>query len=221
MINNWILLISLSLLSFFEPEQPKFKGGQNGLTYFIEQSLIYPEFSKQNCLQGTIQISFKLSHQGKVFDSAVQKGYGIDLDDEALRIVRLTSGKWQVPASFDTTSLLILPVNFRLKDFKCEQRSSEDINGAILAYQSNKGLTEAIVNFYQKKNAGGYNAGDEEKIVQLKAQLGYDDKFIDRFLREAQIKLKQGDRESACEDFHFIHDIGSSKADKLIASNCQ
>lgn len=210
------------LPAFFYADQPVFKYGHEKLASFINRSMIYPEYSKDHCVQGTIQIGFKLDRTGKVVESRVQKGYGIDLDKEALRIVRLTSGRWVVPASYDIRTEIVLPINFSLKEFKCEEHSSDDISAAIRTYKAKEDLTKAIVNFYQKKSAGGtFDASEEDRMVQLKAELGYTDKFIDRFLRQAQIKLKQGDKESACEDFQLIKGLGSNKADALIARNCR
>lgn len=202
-------------------EDPTFKGGQKSLTSFIDNNLIYPEFAKENCLQGTIQVSFKLTKEGRIYDSGIHKGFGIDLDMEALRIVRLTSGKWIMPANHDTLISLVLPVNFALRDFKCEQKSRDEINAAINAYHARLGLNSAIFNFYDKKAQGIYDQADESRIIALKSQLGYDEKFIDRILKQAQRKLKQNDREGACEDAQMIRRLGSSKSADMIDQNCK
>jgi TonB family protein len=216
----WIVIWTY-LAAFFYADQPQFKGGQQNLTAFIARSMIYPEFSKLNCLQGTIQVSFKLDRNGRVSESKIQKGYGIDLDKEALRIVRLTSGKWIVPAAYDTSVSLVLPINFELNGYKCEQVSRDNINLSIAKYKAMQDLTKAVVNFYEKKSAGIYNADDEERILQLKKELGYNDNYIERLLRQAHNELKQGDKESACEDFKLARGLGSAKAEKLIAQNCR
>ncbi|MXV49927.1 TonB family protein [Pedobacter sp. HMF7647] len=214
----WIF--SIISIIFNQPGNPEFKGGNDRLNTFIGNSIVYPEFSKQNCIQGTVQVSFLLDHQGKIVSSKINKGFGLDLDAEALRVVRLTSGKWIVPASYDTTYSVILPINFALQDYQCNTRSKDDINKAIENYRSRQDLSKAVVNFYRNKEKGTDNAADEMTILDLKAQLGYDDRYIDQKLREAQTKLKQGDKESACEDFNFIHYIGSDKADKLRSQYC-
>ena len=216
---NWLILI-VQLL-FLQPENPRFKGGDRALTSFLANNQIYPAYSKANCIQGTIMVSFKLNKNGEVYESEVQSGYGVDLDKEALRLIRLSSGKWSVPKDYDTNVALVLPVNFSLREYDCEQRSKDDLKKAIIAYQSRLGLTEAITNYYQNKAIGKTDVSDEVTILQLKSQLGYDQKFIDRTLKEAQRKLKQGDKESACEDFNFIKNLGSDKANKLIVQHCK
>lgn len=220
MFITWILLF-FQLFSVNLKDQPKFKGGEKSLLSFLINNQIYPEYSKFNCIQGTIYVQFKLNHQGKVFDSDVQRGLGVDLDDEALRLIRLSSGRWIVPADHDTTQAIVLPVNFSLKEYECEKRSRDDINQAISAYRTRKNLTRAIINFYQKKSAGEVIEGDESKILELKAQLGYNDKFINQLLKQAQRKLKQKDKEGACEDLLFVRNLGSNSADELITKYCR
>ncbi len=219
MVLNWLILVAQLLI--LPPENPRFKGGERALNSFLAHNQIYPAYSKANCIQGTIMVSFKLNKEGEVYESEVQKGFGVDLDKEALRLIRLSSGRWNVPKDYDTSVALVLPVNFSLKEFDCEQRPKDEIKKAVLAYQSRLGLTEAITNYYQNKSMGKTDLADEVTILQLKAQLGYDQKYIDRAIREAQRKLKQGDRESACEDLAFIKNLGTDKADKLIAQNCK
>ena len=221
-------LLSLSVLlapfgqsSPSQSGQPTFKGGQKSLTSFIDNNLIYPEFSRDNCLQGTIQVSFKLNRQGRIYQSSIQKGFGTDLDIEALRVVRLTSGKWIMPADHDTLVSMVLPVNFILRDFKCDQRSKDEINAAINAYHARLGMNSAIYNFYDEKAQGSYDPADEARIMALKTQLGYDEKFIDRLLKQAQRKLKQGDKEGACEDFHTVRRLGSEKSAVMLEQNCK
>lgn len=218
---NIIFSLLIYVSGYLTDEQPVFKGGQRSLVSFIDNNLIYPEFSKENCLQGTIQVSFKLNKQGRIYDSGITKGFGIDLDMEALRVVRLTSGKWIMPANHDTLISLVLPVNFTLREFKCEERSKEEINAAINTYQARLGLNNAIFNFYDKKTQGSYNPTEEAGILSLKFQLGYDEKFIDRLLKQGERKLKQGDKEGACEDFITVRRLGSDKSKMMIKQNCR
>ncbi len=216
---HFVIILFLQLTSLFADDQPVFKG--KSLNTFIYNVLIYPEYSLDNCLQGTVNISFKLNKQGRIYQSEVQKGFGTDLDFEALRVVRLTSGKWVVPAGHDTLVSMVLPVNFTLRDFKCDQRSKDEINAAINAYQARRGMSEVIFNYYDKKEAGLIDKAGELRIEALKLQLGYDEKFIDRLLKQAQRKLKQEDYEGACEDFQTVRMLGSDKSASYIKQYCK
>ena len=216
-----LLITLIQMAGIPQDPQPHFKGGDKNLFAFIKNHQIYPEYSKANCLQGTVQVSFKLDSRGQIFSSEVQKGFGTDLDDEALRIIRMSSGKWIVPAGFDTTTALVLPINFALKDYDCESKDKDEISAALKAYRTRTDLTEAIYNYYDNRKDGSPSREDEARILALKAQLGYNEKYIERLHRQALRKLKQGDKESGCEDLNTIHRLGSDVAEKSIAENCQ
>jgi hypothetical protein len=126
-----------------------------------------------------------------------------------------------MPANHDTLVSMVLPVNFTLKGYKCEQRSKDEINAAISAYHAREGMSMVIFNYYDKKFQGNYNAADEVRIETLKMQLGYDDKFIERLLKQAQRKLKQGDSQGACEDFQIIRLVGSNRSTDFIEQHCK
>lgn len=218
------LFIKLWFFSFgglTAQQQPSFKGGAEALNDFISSRMIYPTFSKDNCLQGTIYISFQLDKDGEVFNSQVQKGMGIDLDAEALRLVRLTSKRWIIPSGYDTNSKIVIPVTFSLKNYNCSDRSPDDINKAIELYKNRLALQNVVLNYYRNKYAGKINQQNEIEIIQIKNELGLDDKFISGKLREAKQRLKQGDKEGACESLYFVKHIGSDAADKMIAENCK
>jgi TonB family protein len=215
---NKILTIVFLFFGFVLKAQPALKGG---LDAFINENIIYPAYSYQNCVQGTIRISFKINRLGEVYSSKVSSGPGIDLDQEALRLIRMSSGKWKVPADYDTTYVLVAPVNFRLASEDCNRVSQSDMNKAIAAYKANEGLTDAITNYYRNKAQGKSNEAEEKKVSALKAELGYDDDFLNKKIEEGQKKLKQKDRQGACEDFLFVKHMGSTLADDLLAKYCK
>lgn len=218
---SFINIIFIGFLSFFQAEQPAFKGGTEALNNFITSKTIYPSFSKNNCIQGTIYVSFQLNKNGEVFGAKVNKGLGIDLDLEALRLIRLTNNKWIVPANHNENSRLIIPVNFTLKNYSCDSRTGDEINKSIALYQARAALEKAVTNYYRNKEKGNISNKNEAEILQLKAELGFDDTFIAKKLKEAKKMLKQGDKAGACESLNFIKYIGSDAANALIAENCK
>lgn len=218
-VNILLSLLFLLLTSLMPEEDPFFKGGNQGLRNFISESLIYPHYSKHNCIQGTIEVSFRLGSTGNVTEARVSKGLGIDLDEEALRLIRLTSGKWQIPAGYDSTSAIVLPINFSLSNLNC-WRSEAEVQAAIEAYKAQQSLSDAIITYYDNKDKGGYDETAEQKIEQLKDQLGYNDEYIGRVIDQAKEKIKKGDKESACQDLRFVRKIGSDRANSLINEHC-
>jgi TonB family protein len=203
--------------------QPTFKGGASALNSFIASHIIYPEFSSQNCIEGNIQVSFSIDKNGNVANARVQQGPGIDLDDEALRVVKLTSGKWQIPANYNSDVSVVLPIRFKPDFAKCQRRTTAmmTMDQAIVAYQRRQELENAVTNYYINKYAGKADPQKESEINGLKKELGIDEELWKDLLDQANEKLKQGDQEGACKDWKFIKNTGSDLADTFIAKYCK
>jgi TonB family protein len=202
-------------------QQPVFRAdGNTGLADFLAAKIIYPEYSRQNCIGGTVKISFKLDKDGKVYDAYVSEGMGIDLDDEALRVVKLTSGKWKIPGDYHSSSI-ILPVVFQPDAGQCAAATRGQISLAIENYKVQQREQDVITAYYINKYAGKADVGNEAAIINLKKQLGFNDEYISEVLDDADQKLKQGDTAAACHDWTFIRNIGSDRADALLAKYCK
>ena len=212
------ILFTISLLiSTAAFAQPQLKGG---LETYIQSNLVYPAYSLHNCIDGQVKIAFKLNLRGDVIFSTIQSGLGTDLDQEALRLIRKSTGKWIIPASYDTTALVVVPVNFKLDNVNCRNKSSTAVRQAIAAYQSQQGLEDAILNYYRNKEAGKANATEEKRYIALKKELGYDEAYMKQKIEIGEKKLKQNDKQGACEDFQFVKYMGFDLADELLKQHC-
>ncbi len=218
----YLFIFFQTLISAFHvDDQPQFKGGQQALNSFLSRNLIYPDFSRQNCISGTVQVSFNINQNNKPVNVKVQKGFGIDLDDEAIRLVKLTAGKWILPSDHNINTTLILPVNFSLSQYNCTNKTRNEMEQAITAYKAREALVDAVTNYYENKYLGKADVSKEPEIQALKNQLGFDEDYADDVLKQANQKLKQGDNEGACEDWKFVRNIGSNKADAMLAKYCK
>jgi TonB family protein len=211
-----ILLFTLSISA--KAQQPTLK---NGLERFVQSHTIYPMYALENCIQGTLEVAFKLNKKGEVTYATVTRGIGADLDAEALRLIKLTSGKWDVPSNYDTTFLLRSPMKFSLQDYGCEELNPASIGLAIKRYNDEMASFSKIANYYRNIEQGIKNFVEESEIVTLKNELEVDDNFIARKIAIGERKIRQGDLQSACEDFKFVKYMGSTKADKLLAKYCK
>jgi len=218
------LYLNIALLIFMTgnvpAQQPTFKGGAQALDDFLKAKIIYPEYSRQNCISGTIHVSFKVDKDGTVHDAKVQDGPGIDLDDEALRVIKLTSGQWVIPSGYNLSTNIIQPIRFDPDAARCGPANIRDMQSAIASYKAQQELENAVTNYYSNKYKGKADTTKEAIIINLKKQLGYDDDFITDVLSQANEKFKQGDKEGACRDWNFIRNIGSDKADNFIKKYC-
>lgn len=214
-----LITIFFILISFgVKAQKPELKGG---LDAFIKKNIVYPPYSLHNCIQGIVNIGFKVNAKGEVYYAAVTSGLGIDLDEEALRLVRMSNAKWMVPKTHDTTSLLVVPVNFALSGYDCDRVSKSDIALAIKGYKDQEALTNVVTNFYKNKELGTYKAEDEISVQQIKTQLNIDDDYLDEIIKTGLKKIKQGDTQGACKDFIFVKYMGSEKANDLLLKYCK
>lgn len=213
-----LLFFVLVFCGFYANAQVQYKDGAKAFDKFLKDNTVYPAYSKYNCIQGNVEIGFKVNLQGEIYFTKIYKGIGTDLDDEALRLVKLSSGKWKVAKDYDTSTVVIAPVNFVISGSDCDRKSAEDIRTAIVAYQASVDMENAVINFYKYRDKA--TAGQEEKVLSIKKQLGIDDDYLNERIQCGLKKIKQGDKQGACEDFNFVKNMGSNLADNQLKKYC-
>ena len=97
-------------------QHPEFEGGFTALYKFISDNLRYPD---QNCVVGTVYVGFIIDTDGNEKNVEIKRGLkGLpQYDEEAVRLVKLTSGKWK-PGLIKGKSIetrYTLPIKFKLK----------------------------------------------------------------------------------------------------------
>ena len=75
-------------------KQPEYSGGTTALLSFISSNFIYPKEITGKGVYGTIILQFVVKADGTLEDIEVLKGLEVLLDKEAVRVLKLTSGKW-------------------------------------------------------------------------------------------------------------------------------
>lgn len=210
------LLVLISGFTF--AQNPTIKGG---LANFINQRVLYPQYSWQHCIQGKVSVSFKLNKKGEVYYTAIIKGIISELDKEAVRLIKLSSKKWAVPSGYDTTSLLVVPVNFIVSGHDCNTTSNSEITFAINNYIKNEQMENSIINFYKALEKGQADKKDESVFTAYKETLGIDNDYLKDRIDIGLKKIKQKDIAGACEEFVFVRYMGSSLADKFLEKYCK
>ncbi|RHU30644.1 energy transducer TonB [Parabacteroides sp. TM07-1AC] len=97
---------------------PEYIGGSSAQFWFIRQNMEYPEKAREEEVSGTVLISCTVEPDGSVTDPHVFLGSEPLLNDEAIRLVGLTSGKW-IPATRNGENIAdekVIPVTFDLND---------------------------------------------------------------------------------------------------------
>ena len=98
-------------------EKASFRGGDEGLQRFIAENITYPPMALENDMQGTVNVMFVVDKQGRVKDIAIlggKKGFG--LEDEAMRVIKMTSGRWSPAKQRDkaVNMRFRIPVKFQI-----------------------------------------------------------------------------------------------------------
>ena len=78
-------------------QNAEYKDGAAALLKFISSTIVYPEYAKDNEIQGRVYLQFIVRTNGSLTDIKVARSVpgGKMLDDEAIRVIKLTSGKWK------------------------------------------------------------------------------------------------------------------------------
>ena len=89
-------LDSIKPAVLFAEVMPNFKGGITALSQFITSQIKYPPKALDIGISGKVLIDFVVDTAGKVSDISCLNAdkQHPDLIDEAIRVVKLTSGKW-------------------------------------------------------------------------------------------------------------------------------
>lgn len=95
---------------------PEYTGGSAAQFWFIRQNMQYPEKAVEEQVSGTVLVSCTVEPDGSVTNPHVFLGSEPLLNDEAIRLVALTSGKW-IPATRNGENIAdekVVPVTFDL-----------------------------------------------------------------------------------------------------------
>jgi Ca-activated chloride channel homolog len=71
-------------------------GGEAAMKKFIKDNMIYPMNAQTAGIKGTVKVEFTLDANGDITNVKVLKGLGYGCDEEAIRLVGLMKGLWNV-----------------------------------------------------------------------------------------------------------------------------
>ena len=94
---------------------PVFPGGIEKLHQYLSQEIKYPEYSRNNKIEGKVIIVFAIDIDGSLSNIEIRQSLSEDIDNEAIRVVK-EMPKW-IPGKEDGKEIKLyfsLPVQFRL-----------------------------------------------------------------------------------------------------------
>lgn len=182
-------------------QKPVFIGSDSGATSFndyVNKNLNYPFQAMANCIEGLIVLEYTLTAEGTVQEPDFLSSVGAGCDEEALRILRSTSGKW-LPAKKNgekTDCRMISQVMFKSPNPRCER----------------------TLDYYYKKANDAYYSRDYRRAINYLNHI----LRINPFDHSAKLKrgisyLETGKRDQACFDWRSMeYDIPK----QLINKHC-
>lgn len=97
-------------------EMPQYPGGTDALLKFLADNIKYPQSAENAKIQGRVIASFVVTKAGKVSDINIVRGVDPELDDEAVRVIKMmpdwTPGRQRGEA---VNVKYTIPVTFRLQ----------------------------------------------------------------------------------------------------------
>lgn len=97
-------------------DDPEFPGGMDSLKAFIERNLVYPQWAKDNKIEGKVYVSFTVETDGSISNVKVLRDIGGGCGAEAIRVV-MKMPKWK-PGKQRGKPVRVqfnLPIEFKLK----------------------------------------------------------------------------------------------------------
>ncbi len=99
------------VLQFVE-KMPKFVGGDEAYQEFLDKSVIYPSYCRENGIEGSVFVNFVVNEDGSISDVEILRGGDHRLEAEAMRVIK-SMPKWH-PGIQNGTAVRVLQ-NQRIK----------------------------------------------------------------------------------------------------------
>lgn len=109
---------------------PEFPGGQVELRRFILMNMRYPEKAMKEGIQGKVFINFTINENGKIVNPKVVQSVSPELDQEALRVVKLMPD-WKpgMQSGKAVSTDYVMPVDFKLTKGKVVEIKNGALTG--------------------------------------------------------------------------------------------
>jgi TonB family protein len=103
--------------TYENPSEPaEFKGGMYGFANFLERNLNYPSIAQRSNVSGKVYVQFVVCTDGTLCDYKVLKSVGFGCDEESVRVLQASSGKWKPGKQRGKAvrSKFTIPINYQL-----------------------------------------------------------------------------------------------------------
>lgn len=125
---------------------PEYIGGRSDLFYFFKDNMQYPEEARDKNITGTVLVSCTIGKDGTVIDPRIFLSSESLLEDEAVRLVGLTSGKW-IPATHNGENIddeKVIPVSFY---FEGQMPDNIVVGGKVVGTDKGMSIESKVIVF--------------------------------------------------------------------------
>ena len=96
---------------------PQFPGGDAALINFLNANIVYPQQAAQDKVEGKVVVQFTVKKTGKIDNVKVLRSVRKDLDDEAVRVVKMMPDFIPAKQNGEVADMpYTIPVSFKLFD---------------------------------------------------------------------------------------------------------
>jgi TonB family protein len=205
---RFIIIVVFLLFHLFVDAQittsetlPKFKGGEDEMRKFLATNVVYPSRARDNCKTGIVVLGFTITASGDIDSIEVINSIDKDLDAEAIRVAKLSSGMWTPYMRNDTAfnTRFTMPINFTMLNAGCKDNDYYYNEG--VEFMKEQKYDEAFLSFTKAMKLNPFD--------------------MDAHYNCAVVKIKTKDFETACLYLKKMQESGSKLGDELIEKYCK
>ena len=106
-----------TIFPYKNEQNAEYKGGIPRFGDFLSRNLSYPSAAQKSNVEGQVYVQFVVCTDGTLCDYKVLMGVGFGCDEEAVRVIKLSSGKWKPgnQRGKPVRSRFTIPINFKLR----------------------------------------------------------------------------------------------------------
>ena len=179
----------------------EFKGGDLELRKYIANKTNYPKNAEQYCISGRVYVNFIVDSLGNVDSAKALNSLGYGCDEEAIRVLLSTSGKWK-PGIKDNKPINMsfsIPVIFKAIE-NCKPYYFKYLEAGDKLFEKNK-FNKAILQY--------------DKIIEIRPY------NPDALFKRGLSKLNISDTTGACYDWYEIPKLLNDKAKDYLLKYCE
>lgn len=94
-----------------------FNGGMQKFAVYLRQNVVYPADARRGNIEGRVLVQFTINADGSIGNAKVPRGVTASLNDEAIRVIKQSSGRWVCEQIFGVpvSASVVIPITFSLK----------------------------------------------------------------------------------------------------------